>query len=174
MDEPAAQPAPGAHPAPAAPSAPEPSTRPDRTLLVILAVIIGLVVVALIVVFSRGEPQSLDESTPEGVVQRYATAVIDGDESAAKGYLEPELADDCIPLETAPTDRMRVTLVTTTERNDTADVEVLIAWSYDEGPLGGSGIEEAGTFDLVKTGDGWRIENAPWPLTICDPGMWKG
>lgn len=168
MDEPAAQPAPAAAPAP------EPAGRPDRTLLVILAVIIGLVVVALIVVFSRGEPEALDESTPEGVVQRYAAAVIDGDESAAKGYLDPDLADDCIPIETAPVDRMRVTLVTTTERNDTADVEVLIAWSYDQGPFGGSGVEEAGTFDLIRTGDGWRIENAPWPLTICDPGMWKG
>jgi hypothetical protein len=141
---------------------------------VILAVVVGLVVIALVVVFSRGEPASLDESTPEGVVQRYSAAVIDGDEAEAKRYLESDLADDCVPLETAPVDRMRVTLVTTTERNDTADVEVLISWSYDEGPFGGSGVEEAGTFDLIRVDDGWRIENAPWPLTICDPGMWKG
>jgi hypothetical protein len=153
---------------------PAPAARPDRTLLVILAVILGLVVVALIVVFSRGEPETLDESTPEGVVQRYAAAVIEGDEAEARGYLEPDLADDCIPIETAPVDRMRVTLVTTNEREDSADVEVLIAWSYDEGPFGGSGVEERGTFDLIKSGDGWRIESAPWPLTICDPGMWKG
>jgi hypothetical protein len=160
MDEPAAEPAPAA--------------RPDRTLLVILGVIAVLVIVALVVVFTRGEPAPLDESTPEGVVQRYSAAVIEGDESEAKGYLDPDLADDCIPIETAPADRMRITLVSTTERDDTADVEVLITWSYDEGPFGGSGVEERGTFDLVRTDDGWRIESAPWPLTICDPGMWKG
>lgn len=154
------------------PAAPAP--RPDRTLLIILAVIAGLVIVALIVVFSRGEPEQLDESAPEGVVQRYAAAVIDGDESEAKRYLEPDLAEDCVPIETVPVDRMRVTLVKTTEREGSADVDVLITWSYDEGPFGGSGIEERGTFDLVDTDDGWRIESAPWPLTICDPGMWKG
>ena len=44
--------------------------RPDRTLIVILSVIGVLVIVALAVVFSRGEPKLLDESTPAGVVQR--------------------------------------------------------------------------------------------------------
>ncbi|MGR0218510.1 hypothetical protein [Agromyces sp. ZXT2-6] len=160
MDEPAAAPAPAA--------------RPDRTLLVILAVIAALVIVALIVVFSRGEPDQLDESTPEGVVQRYSAAVIAGDEAEATGYLVPELAEDCIRIEAAPVDRMRITLVSTTERDETADVEVLISWSYDAAPLGGSDIEERGVFDLVRSDDGWRIERAPWPLTICDPGMWRG
>lgn len=172
MDEPVPAAASAAESAPGAESAPAP--RPDRTLLVILAVIAGLVIVALIVVFSRGEPAQLDESTPEGVVQRYTAAVIDGDEAEATGYLVPEVAEDCMRIETAPVDRMRVTLVSTTERDDSADVEVLISWSYDDSPLGGSGIEEQGVFDLVQGDDGWRIERAPWPLTICDPGMWKG
>jgi hypothetical protein len=151
-----------------------PAARPDRTLLVILAVIAGLVIVALIVVFSRGEPAPLDQSTPEGVVQSYAAAVIDGDEADATGHLVPEIGDDCVPMESAPTDGMRVTLVSTTERDDTADVEVLIAWSYEQGPFGGSGVEERGEFDLVRDDGRWLIESAPWPLTICDPGMWKG
>ena len=152
----------------------EPAVRPDRTLFVILAVIAGLVVVALIVVFTRGEPEQLDESTPEGVVQRYSAAVIGGDEAAAVEYLVPELADDCVRIETAPVDGMRVTLVSTEERDDSADVEVLIAWSYDDGPFGSGGVEEEGVFDLVRAGGDWRIESAPWPLTICEPGMWKG
>lgn len=172
--EPAPDPAPDPAPAtePAAEAAP--ARRPDRTLLVILGVIAALVVVALVVVFSRGEPARLDESTPEGVVQAYAAAVIDGDEDEAIRHLVPEVADDCVPIDGAPTDRMRVTLVSTTERDDSADVEVLISWSYDEGPFGGSGVEERGDFDLVQADDGWRIETAPWPLTICDPGMWRG
>lgn len=172
MDEPDSQPAPAPAASDAEPVRAEP--RRDRTLFVILAVIAALVIVALIVVFSRGEPAPLDPSTPEGVVQAYSAAVIDGDEAEAKGHLVPEIGDDCVRIETAPVDGMRVTLVSTTERNDTADVEVLISWSYEEGPLGGSGVEERGGFDLVRDGDGWLIESAPWPLTICDPGMWKG
>lgn len=147
--------------------------RPDRTLLVILGVIAALVIVALIVVFTRGAPELLDESTPEGVVQRYSAAVIDGDESAAKEYLVSELADDCVRIETAPVESMRVTLVDTEEREDSADVRVLIATSYGGGMLGPDEYQEEGVFDLVREGDAWRIESAPWPVTICQPSEVK-
>jgi hypothetical protein len=150
-----------------------PAARPDRTLIVILGVIAVLVIVALVVVFTRGEPAQLDETTPEGVVQRYSAAVIDGDEAAAEEYLVPELADSCRRIETGPVDGMRVTLVSTTERADTADVEVLIVTSYDGGMFGSSEYEEQGVFDLVAADGGWLIESAPWPLTVCDPGTVK-
>ncbi|GAA1762951.1 hypothetical protein [Agromyces humatus] len=144
-----------------------PAPKRDRTLIVILAVIGALVAIALIVVFTRGEPAQLDESTPEGVVQRYTAAVIAGDEEAARGYLVPELADSCERIEPGPVQDMRVTLESTTEREDSADVRVLIAFSYDGGLFGSSGYEEQGTFDLVADGGGWLIESTPWPLTIC-------
>jgi hypothetical protein len=144
--------------------------RPDRTLLVILGVIAALVILALVVVLSRGEPEPLDEATPEGVVQRYSAAVIDGDEEAAMDYLVPELADDCVRMETAPVADMRVTLVDTEERDESADVRVIIVVSYGGGgPFGSDEYQEEGVFDLVRDGDGWLIERAPWPLTICDP-----
>ena len=63
----------------------------------ILCLIGALVVVALVVVFTRGAPAPLDESTPEGVVQRYSAAVIEGDEATAITYLVPALGDDCVP-----------------------------------------------------------------------------
>lgn len=47
------------------PGKPEPH-RPDRTLLAILAAIAVLVIVALIVVFTRGQPAPVDEATPPG------------------------------------------------------------------------------------------------------------
>lgn len=146
-----------------------PARKPDRTLIVILSVIAALVVVALIVVFTRGEPESLDESTPEGVVQRYAAAVIEGDEDAAIDYLVPELGDPCERIETGPVDSMRVTLVSTTERADSADVKVLIVTSYEGGLFGSSEYEEEGVFDLVEADGDWLIESAPWPLTVCNP-----
>ena len=146
-----------------------PAKQPDRTLLVILGVIAALVVAALVVVFTRGEPEALDESTPEGVVQRYSAAVIDGDELAAREYLVPELADDCRPVDNGPVDGIRVTLVSTTERDESADVDVLVITSFDGGPFGSSEYEEEGTFDLVAADGGWQIESAPWRLTVCDP-----
>lgn len=146
-----------------------PAPKRDRTLIVILSVIGALVVIALIVVFTRGEPEQLDESTPAGVVQRYAAAVIEGDEEAAIAYLVPELADSCERIETGPVRDMRVTLVSTTEREDTADVRVLIVTSYDGGLFGSSEYEEEAVFDLVAHGDGWLIETAPWSLAVCNP-----
>ncbi|WP_241843038.1 hypothetical protein [Agromyces albus] len=145
--------------------------KPDRTLIVILGVIGALVIVALIVVFTTGEPELLDESTPEGVVQRYSAAVIDGDEAAAMEYLVPELADSCERTAIGPVDGMRVTLVSTTERDDSADVNVLMVTSYDGGPFGSSEYEEEAVFDLVAADGGWLIESAPWSLAICAPKM---
>lgn len=148
-----------------------PARKPDRTLIVILSVIAALVVVALIVVFTRGEPEVLDESTPEGVVQRYSAAVIEGDEAAAIDYLVPEIRDDCVRMQSGPLDSLRVTLVSTTDRGDSADVRVLIVTSYDGGLFGSSEYEEEGVFDLVRSDDGWLIESTPWQFMICDPGM---
>jgi hypothetical protein len=81
-------------PAPAA-EPPAERRRPDRTLLAIVAAIAALVVVALIVVFTRGEPAPVDEATPAGVVQRYSAAVIAGDEAAAAAYLTDTAKDRC-------------------------------------------------------------------------------
>src|SRR5688572_18880506 len=104
----------------------EPATKPDRTLIVILGVIGALVIVALIVVFTRGDAAPLDESTPEGVVQRYSAAVIEGDEEGAIGYLVPELGDPCRRMGLTDIDGLSVTHVSTTERDDSADVRVLL------------------------------------------------
>lgn len=146
-----------------------PAAKPDRTLLVILGVIGALVIVALVVVFTTGAPAPLDESTPEGVVQRYSAAVIDGDEAAAIEYLVPELGDSCERTGIGPVDGMRVTLVSTTERDDSADVKVLMITSYDSGLFGSSEYEEEAVFDLVAADGGWLIETAPWSLSICAP-----
>jgi hypothetical protein len=149
----------------------EPAAKPDRTLIVILGVIGALVVVALIVVFTRGAAPPLDESTPEGVVQRYAAAVLEGDEDAAIDYLVPEVGDLCERIEPYLSDGMRVTHVSTTERDDTADVQVLISTSSQGGLFGPSQYEEEAEFDLVKDDGRWLIETSPYQLTVCVAGM---
>ena len=148
----------------------EPATsqhRPDRTLLAILAAIAVLVVVALIVVFTRGESAPVDEATPAGVVQRYSAAVIAGDEAAAAAYLTDAVKTRCNTVERMPGHSLRVTLVSTTERPASADVKVLITVSEGGGPFGSAEYQVEDVFDLVKAGDKWLIENAPWQLTVC-------
>lgn len=144
------------------------AAKPDRTLIVILAIIGVLVIVALVAVFSRGEPKLLDAATPAGVVQRYAAAVIDGDENAAIAYLTPELRAQCDRFENASTDNIRVTLGSTTERADSADVNVTVVTFYEGGgPFGPSENEIAENFNLQKIDGDWFISTTPWELTIC-------
>ncbi len=148
----------------------KPAGQPDRILLVILSIIGVLVVVSLAAVFFRGQPQTLSEVTPAGVVQRYTAAVLDGDESTAEGYLasrqgQPGLP--CGPSDRPPAESLRVTLVSTTERADSADVRVAIAMSDGTGPFGSPVFETEDVFDLVKVGDRWLVQTAPWQLTIC-------
>ena len=144
------------------------AAKPNRTLVVILSVIASLVIVSLVVVFSRGEPESLDPSTPEGVVQRYAVAVIGGDEIAAAAYLTEGALSRCEKdfAGGTPGD-IRITLLSTEERASSADVRVSIVTTYEGGLFGPSESTTEDVFDLVTVDGEWRIDNAPWDLTIC-------
>lgn len=143
------------------------ATRPDRTLTVVLSIIGALVLVSLIVVFSRGEPQLRDASTPEGVVQRYAAALIEGDDDAARQYVAEDSLKPCDEFGRADPGDVRVTLVSTTVREGSADVRVSIITFYRSGPFGTSEYEEEAVFDLVEVDGDWLIEGAPWQFTVC-------
>lgn len=143
------------------------TARASRLTLIALAAAVTLVVVvALIAVFARGGPAPLDADTPEGVVQRYAQAVVDGDLETAEGYLVPELVESCERVSRGADD-LRITLEETTERDDRARVEVLVVTVYGSGPLGPDEYESEEAFDLVRVDGEWRIETAPWDLTVC-------
>lgn len=141
--------------------------KPDRILLVLLGVIGVLVVVALAVVFSRGDPAPLDEASPAGVVQRYSTAVIDGDLATAETYLADSARTMChgpFPGEPRPA---RVVLVSTSERDQSATVRVSIVNSSQGGPFGPSEYEMEDIFSLVQAGGDWKISQAPYQLMAC-------
>ncbi|WP_349361570.1 hypothetical protein [Cryobacterium sp. PH31-O1] len=133
----------------------------------ILSIIAALVLVSLVVVFTRGAPETLDPGTPEGVVQAYSAAVIDGDETAAAAFLTAGASVGCSQGEHGPTDSLRVVLVSTTTRPNSADVVVSLVTSYDDGPFGASEYEFESNFDLVKVDGDWLIGQAPWELSIC-------
>lgn len=147
--------------------------RPDRTLIAVLAIIAGLVAVALAVVFFRGQPEALPESTPAGVVQRYAAAVLAGDESAARRYSTDgrsgtgQRDGPCTQVERPAAGTLRVTLVSTVERAATAEVHVVLATSNGGGPFGNSEYETEAIFNLERVNGNWLVSSAPWQFTIC-------
>ncbi len=136
------------------------------TLLVLIAGVVIVVVLSLIAVFARGGTTQRDAGTPEGVVQRYAQAVVDGDVPTALTYLVPELADSCERVPVTVED-LRVTLLETTERDDSARVSVLVVTVYGSGPLGADEYESEEAFELVRVEGDWLIDTAPWQLAVC-------
>lgn len=141
--------------------------KPDRILLVIMAVVAGLVIVALAVVFTRGEPPPLDESTPAGVVQRYSTAVIDGDTSTADSYLTEAARESCRGYFESGPPPARIVLISTSGSGSSAQVRVSVVSSGSGGPFGPSEYEMEDQFSLVKTEGKWKIDRAPFPLLSC-------
>jgi len=141
--------------------------RPDRVLLALVGVVVVLVVVALVVVFTRGEPAPLDEASPAGVVQRYSRAVIDGDFRTAQSYLTEGAKSRCTGTYAGEPRPARVVLVSTTERTDSATVRVSIVRSSPGGPFGPSEYETEDAFSLLKVNGRWMIDQPPYPLMAC-------
>ncbi|MCR2811365.1 MULTISPECIES: hypothetical protein [unclassified Microbacterium] len=143
--------------------------RSRAALIALISGVVLVVVVALIAVFARGGPALLDPATPEGVVQRYSQAVVDGDVSEALSYLAPDVADSCERIPLGTEDR-RLTLLESSEREDTARVRVLVVTVYGSGPLGAGEYESEEVFELVRLDGDWAIDMAPWQLAVCVAG----
>lgn len=146
---------------------PPPTGRPSRALLIVLALILTLVAVALVVVFTRGQPAALAADTPDGVVQRYASAVLEGDDTAAGAYLSARTLATCDSAAAPGSESTRVTLIDVREQERTAVVRVSITTSTDSTAFGSSEYESQDVFTLVKADGDWLIEQAPWQLTVC-------
>lgn len=109
----------------------------------------------------------LDESTPAGVVQRYSTAVIDGDTATADSYLTEAARSSCSGFRESGPLPTRIVLIATTERDSTALVKVSIVSSGSGGPFGPSEYEMEDRFSLVKTDGKWLVDQAPYQLLSC-------
>jgi hypothetical protein len=144
----------------------EDARRARWPLIALLAAVGLVVVIALVAVLVRGgNPVAFAENTPEGVVQRYSQAVIDGDQQTALTYVVPEVASSC--EHTGTSEDVRVTLLKTQEHDTGATVEVRIASLSNGGWFGASEYSNDDSFQLVKPGDTWLIQSAPWQLAVC-------
>jgi len=136
-------------------------------LLALAAAIVALVIAALLVVSLRSAPQPYEESTPEGVVQRYLIAfeaenmqtmqdyTIDGQ---SRSLCNPE------PYNTQPLDvqllrsSVGTNSATVHVRFDTRDSQFLPLpdlSAYDD------------VFELRKINGTWLIERMPWQVGLC-------
>ncbi len=138
----------------------------------ILVWIGALVVLAIVVasVLNSSAVTTYAADTPEGVVQRYVNAVLDGDEDAADAYLTTELATECeneeFPILYREDDSARVALLDSSISGDTARVDVRVTeGSY--GLVDSYEYDHEETFDLERTENGWLISDQTWPRYGC-------
>ena len=103
-------------------------------------------------------------STPDGTVQTFVLAFIDGDDETAVAFLDPSLG--C----TAPLrDRYRPTRVSltvaSTKTTEPKATVVLDVTEYGSGPFDSWSHREV--YDLVRRDSGWMITGNPWPVYSC-------
>jgi hypothetical protein len=127
-----------------------------------------LSVVALVVIGMNREPASLDPDTPEGTVQLYIEALVDGDFDTAASYWDEE---GCIPGSAVPTGGapdVAAALVSVDGNDIQANVVVKITETSQD-PLGGL-YEHEEWFTLVRQDDVWKIRQPSWPYydQICE------
>ena len=148
------------------------STRWLAGVAAVVVVAIALSVVAIVV----KDEQDFAAGTPEGTVQRYLRAVIDGDANAARGYLSADLIDRCDEQRLRDAYRrgsrrdVRATLRGTAEVGDVTEVRIRITEFRDDPPFRRDDYSHDEFFALRQEGGEWRIVEPPWPLSFCpDP-----
>lgn len=146
------------------------SARPGRVLLIVVGALVAIAAAAAFVASLRPAP-TWDASTPQGTVQAYLSAVMDGDAAKAATYLDPGGDCDASDLDQVSVNVERVDLVSTSIDRDTARVQVAVAISTGL-PLGGT-VTENHTFRLTRAPGSagspgrWLMVGTPWPLYTC-------
>ena len=142
-------------------------SRPNRILAIVVG---GIAVIAIVAgVLSATRPaQKYGRGTPEGVVQAYLLAVIDGDHQAAAEFLAEGSPCTVADLDQAyMPDGVRVVLRDIEVNGDTAQVVVDVVMSSGE-LFDGSEHTEKHTFRLTRPGEAWLITGTPWPMFECN------
>lgn len=140
----------------------------NRFLLIfgiVIAVVVGLAV-TLAVIGSNEQVKMLPETSPEGTVQRFLTAVKDQDYLKAYGFLAPqteqvkgETYENWIRSTQTSRDASswKASILKSTVRDNSATVEVAVDVFRPDGPLGNPVNTNRVTFILQKEGDRWLI-----------------
>jgi hypothetical protein len=137
----------------------------NRILAVIVIAALALSAVAALVSSFREEVK-YSTSSPEGVVQMYLTAIIEGKNDQAASYFVTDSECDASDIDRAyVSETLRVNLVSTSIDGNSAYVKI-DANSGASGPFD-DGYTESHTYRLSKESGRWLIEGIPWPLWDC-------
>lgn len=137
----------------------------NRILAVIVIAALVLSAVAALVSAFREEVK-YSTSSPEGVVQMYLTAIIEGKNDQAASYFATDSECDASDIDRAyVSETLRVNLVSTSIDGDSAYVKI-DANTGASGPFD-DGYTESHTYRLSKESGSWLIEGIPWPLWDC-------
>lgn len=139
--------------------------RSNQVLLWIVGLSLILLIVSALVTSNR-EPKSFASNTPEGVVQLYLAAVIEGKHDKAASFFVSNSECDASDIDRAfISDTLRVNLVSSEISGDSAYVK--IDANTNSGGIFEDGYVESHTYRLTKEMTGWRIQGIPWPLWDC-------
>ena len=148
----------------------ERSLSPDARIVVWAGAALALLVLVAVAFTFVPRPQ-FDPATPEGVVQRYLQAVVEGRRTEARSYLSDRLQRECEPGFPRYTSRdaYRIELMESVVDGSTAEVHVMVA--EQDGGLFDYYYEFSVSYSLVSTGGGWRITDQEWPWYGCSEPM---
>lgn len=147
-----------------------------RWLIGLLAVAGVLAVAALVLSEAGQRPADLDASSPEGVVQRYLTAVAEGDDDALRETLHSERLRECrdgepgLDLDHRSPD-FTAELRDVERDDDEAEVTVRITEHHGEPPFDSGGYDHTEVFELGRDDGAWRVTGESWPYLGCPGGM---
>lgn len=131
--------------------------------------IVALLVGVGLVVGTLQDVPAGDPGTPEGTVQVYAQAVIDGRWVEARDLLASDIRADCGVADfrnswVAQPLSVRLEEVRTTDTG--AEVEVQLRALAGPDPFGTDYLSTE-VFDLVQEDGQWRLTGSPWPVYEC-------
>ena len=138
----------------------------NRILAVIVSFTLVLAAVAALLSSSK-EIKELSATSPEGVVQLFLKAVIEGKSEDAAGYFSSTTTCDASDIDRSwMPETVRVNLADTEVTGDKAFIETTVDISSG-GPFDDYYVESH-NYRLAREGGSWRILGIPWPLYSCE------
>jgi hypothetical protein len=140
---------------------------------ILIAIAAVALVLSLIAIFASNSRQAsvLSPDTPEGVVQLYLRAVVDGKFETAIGLLSESSQCTVADLDRAyiPSS-LRVNLADSEVDGDSAIVKISV--ELGGGKIFDDGYSESHSYRLKNESGAWKILGIAWPIWEC-PGVNK-
>lgn len=140
--------------------------RGANAILAAIAILVLALVTTSILISRNQEETPYTSNSPEGVVQSYLKAVIEGKHDKAASFFSTESECDASDIDRAyVSDSIRVNLVNTEIEGDSAYVK--IEANMNSGALFDDGYTEPHTYRLKRENGNWRLAGIPWPVWDC-------